>query len=393
MDNYRTFENLSVALGLGVIILDTHGKVLFESSLYKKMEGFISELHDIIECEESSRIAFLYSCYQARRFGGRYIFYAPSGLAYCSSPILDDKGSLVSGVLVGPFLLTEHEDYLEFDLSDKVSKQDRMDIEKAIYDIPYRDPREAHGISEHLCFVTSCQFSQVDIVESVSRQNDFFPVAYPLEIENELLKSISKGDIHLTNEILGKMLEQMMFYCGGNLEVLRSRIVELIVLLSRAALKGGGDINSILGLNYEYLKEIDTFSSVEDIALWLQAVIRRFMGHVFSFSDSEHSDTIYRAVEYIKRNYTRKITLKEIADYVFMSQAYLCRIFREGTGQTLGEYITHIRIEESKKLLEDHGIKIVDIPERVGYESQGYFTRVFKRKTGITPAKYRRERR
>jgi YesN/AraC family two-component response regulator len=229
------------------------------------------------------------------------------------------------------------------------------------------------------------------MVESVSTQSDFLSTTYPLEIENELLTAISKGDIHLANDSLRKMLEQMMFYCGGNLEVLRSRIVELIVLLSRAALKGGGDINSVMELNNDYLREIDTFTSVEDIALWLQTVIRRFTLHVFDFSESKHTDIIYQAVEYIKRNYNGRLTLQGIADYLFISQSYFCRIFKDGTGQTLGEYITYIRIEESKKLLGDKKIDIIDIPEKVGFESQSYFTRVFKKETGTTPARYRRE--
>ena len=391
MDNYKHFENLSIASGLGAMVLDTCGTILFQSSVYKEMEGFIQELHEKMDCVESCRISFLYGCYQARRFGGRYIFYAPSGLAYCASPLLDDKGNLLSGVLLGPFLLTDYEDFLEFDIQEKVSLKEKEHLKGSIHVIPLRSPGQAHGIGEHLYYVAASYFSRPLMVESVSKQIDFFGAIYPLEMENELLTAISKGDIHLANDTLGKMLEQMMFYCGGNLEVLRSRIVKLIVLLSRAALKGGGDINSILGLNYDYLREIDTFTSVEDIALWLQTVIRRFILHVFDFSKAKHTGVIYQAVEYIKRNYAQRLTLKEIADYLFISQSYFCRIFKEGTGQTLGEYIAYIRIEESKKLLADKKVDIIDIPEMVGFESQSYFTRVFKKKTGTTPARYRRE--
>jgi AraC-like DNA-binding protein/ligand-binding sensor protein len=391
VDKYKHFENLSIASGLPAMVIDICGKILFQSSLYTEIGEFLSRLYEKMDCEESCHISFLYGCYQARRFGGRYIFYAPSGLVYCASPLLDEKGNLLSGVLLGPFILTDYEDFLEFDIREKAPEKERAELRKSISVIPLRSPKEAHGISEHLYYVAASYFSQLELVESVSKQNDFYSTAYPLEIENELLTAISKGDIHLANDALGKMLEQIMYYCGGNLEVLRSRIVELIVLLSRAALKGGGDINSILGLNYEYLKEIDTFSSVEDIALWLQTVIRRFTGHVFDFSESKHTDIIYQAVEYIKRNYSEKITLQELAKYLFISQSYFCRIFKDGTGQTLGEYITYIRIEESKKLLANKEINIVDIPEMVGFEGQSYFTRVFKKQTGTTPGKYRRE--
>jgi len=391
MDKFKHFENLSIASGLGAMVIDTKGNILFQSSLYEAIEEFLKMLYEKLDCEESCHIAFLYGCYQARRFGGRYIFYAPSGLVYCASSLLDEKGNLLSGVLLGPFILTDYEDFLEFDIREKLSIEEREELRQSIGIIPLRSPKEVHGIGEHLYYVAASYFSRLEMVESVPKQSDFLSTAYPLEIENELMTAISKGDIHLANETLGKILEQIMFYCGGNLEVLRSRIVELIVLLSRAALKGGGDINSVLGLNYDYLKEIDTFTSVEDIVLWMQTVIRRFTQYVFDFSESRHMDIIYQAVEYIKRNYSSKITLQEIADYLFISQSYFCRIFKDGTGQTLGEYISYIRIEESKKLLSDKEINIADIPEMVGFEGQSYFTRVFKKKTGTTPGKYRRE--
>ena len=391
MDEFRHLEYLSIVSKLGVMVIDTSGQTLFKSSLYGEMEECIAMLHEKLDCEESCRIAFLYACYQARRFGGRYIFYAPSGLVYCASPLLDEKGGLLSGVLIGPFILTDYEDFFEFDLGEKVTESEKNELRKNINIIPYRSPIETHGISEHLHYVTARYFSQFETVESVSRQSDFLTTAYPLEVENELLTAISKGDIHLANDAMGEMLEQMMFYCGGNLEVLRSRIVELIVLLSRAALKGGADVNSILGLSYDYLREIDSFTAVEDLVLWLQTVIHHFTRQVFDFSDSKHTDIIYRAVEYIKRNYAKRLTLKEMAEHLFISQSYFCRIFKDGTGQTLGEYIAYIRIEESKKLLTDPSIDIIDIPEMVGFESQSYFTRVFKKKTGTTPARYRRE--
>ena len=92
MKSYIHFENLSVMAGLGITILDTSGKTLFESSVHNEAAEFLQMLYAKLECEESCRISFLYGCYQARRFAGRYVFFAPSGLCYCASPLLDGKG-------------------------------------------------------------------------------------------------------------------------------------------------------------------------------------------------------------------------------------------------------------------------------------------------------------
>ncbi|MCL2031438.1 MAG: helix-turn-helix domain-containing protein [Oscillospiraceae bacterium] len=386
---YAHYENLSVTSGLGMMVLDTSGQTLFASSLLADLSGVLQKLRAALDCEEASRIALLYGCYQARRFGGRYVFFDPAGLVYCAAPLLDDKGKLSSGILAGPFLMTDRDEFIHCDLSRHPTAAENLEEWSAeLLNIPYRTPRQAHALSEHLYHVASADFS--DMAESVPVQTDTPVAAYSLEQEDDLLEAIRKGDIRTADAVLNDMLRQILLHYSGNLEVLRSRVVELTVLLSRAALKGGADIQAILGLNYGYLREIDGFSSVEDIVLWLQMVLRQFTRHVFDFSGAKHADIIYKAVEYIKRNYAAEIVLQDVAAHLFISQSYFCRIFKEETGQTPGRYITAVRIEESKRLLRDSSIGIAEISGRAGFENQSYFTKVFRKTEGCTPGDYRR---
>jgi len=387
------FEHLSVISDLGITILDTAGQTLFESHLHTQASDFLKLLYSKLDCEEDCRIALLYACYQARRFGGRYVFFAPSGLVYIATPLLNKRGKMVSGILAGPFLLVDYEEYIYFDLQKRISLSEN-DIEilmSQVASVPSISPIKAHSISEHLYYVSTTYNSQTDLMQAVPVITDMLSAHYPIEKEDDLFSAIRKGDIHSANEILGDIIKQIMLYSGNNIEVLRSRVVELTVLLSRAALKGGADTNIILGQNYDYLREIDSFSSTEDIVLWLNMVTRRFTQQVFEFSGAKHLDIITNAVEYIKRNYASKITLDEIANHLFISKQYFCRIFKEGTGQTPGAYITFVRIEESKKLLRKPATNIIDIPELVGFVGQSYFTKIFKSETGTTPGQYRRE--
>ena len=393
MDKYTNLEHLSVVANVGISMLDTTGEVLFESSIHSTTSNLLKFLYAKLDCEESCRIAFLYSCYQSRRFGGRYVFYAPSGLTYCASYLLDNKGEMHSGIIAGPFLMTDYEDYISFDIKERISLT-KEEIEQLLNDIatvPYITPKQAHAVSEHLYYVAKTYYSQNDMIETIPIQTDALSTVYSIENEDDLFSAINRGDIHTANVVLADIIKQILFYYGGNIEVLRSRVVELMVLLSRAALKGGADINAVLGLNYDYLREIDGFSTIEDIILWLHTVTRRFTQHVFDLSSTKHVDIICKAVDYIKRNYSSKIKLKDIADHLFISQQYFCRIFKEETSQTPGAYITFVRIEESKKLLRNSAINIIDIPELVGFDNQSYFTKIFKKETGFTPGQYRRK--
>ncbi|MGI6777080.1 MAG: helix-turn-helix transcriptional regulator [Acetivibrionales bacterium] len=163
-------------------------------------------------------------------------------------------------------------------------------------------------------------------------------------------------------------------------------------MLSRAALEGGADVEQIFGLNYKYLSEIHSFSTVEELTYWLSKIMVRFTDCVFNLTDVKHVDVIYKAIDYVKRNYMKKITLEEVASQVYLSPSYFSKIFKEEMKINFNTYLNQIRIEMSKKLLLDDSIVLVDVSNLVGYEDQSYFSKVFKKMTGVSPGKYRESR-
>jgi len=388
---YAILENLSLTAGVGVTVLDTSGGVRFESSLCRETAEFLGTLRAALDCEHVDRVALLYGCYQARRFGGRYIFLAPCGLCYCASPLTEERGEMTAGAVAGPFLMTDRDEFMELDVLGRypLDGRDALTLRAGLETVPLVTPVRARAVSEQL-FVCVSQFN-AERETPAELQADALVAAYPIEKEDELLAAISMGDVRSAGALLNDILGQVLFHSGGDLEILRSRVVELTVLLSRAALKGGANIDAIFGLNYSFLREIDALGTRDDIILWLHGVTRRFAQHVFDYAHAKHVDVIYKAVTYIKQNYKNKLTLQEMADHVFLSSTYFSRVFREETGQTPGAYLTGVRIEAGKKLLRDPGVNIVEIPELAGFESQSYFTRVFKKATGLTPGKYRQQ--
>ena len=78
-----------------------------------------------------------------------------------------------------------------------------------------------------------------------------------------------------------------------------------------------------------------------------------------------------------------------IAQMLKMSSAYIGRVFKQGTGAAVTEYINDIRLSNALALLEADHININEIMERVGYRSQSYFFKLFKTKYGTTPKEYR----
>ena len=99
---------------------------------------------------------------------------------------------------------------------------------------------------------------------------------------------------------------------------------------------------------------------------------------------------ITEAVHYIGTHYPEQISLDEVAANSNVSAAYLSRLFREEMNVGFNEYLTKIRLEESEKLLADTNMSVREIAAAVGYPDEKYYSRLFKKNTGIRPTEYRR---
>ena len=386
---YTIFEHLSYACGVDVQLFSLTGEALFTSR--SELSGFTAQLFEMLNCTDAERMSLLYSFYQARRFGGRYAFIAPSGLTYCASPIIDG-GELVAGAVAGPFLMIDYDEYLSIDVVDRLKPDEATinTLQSDIVKVPIITPTQARAINEQLFICIHYYGRSLPELRAPVQINT---LAYPLDKEDDLLAAVSRGDIRLASHVFNDILGQILFHSGDDIEILRARVFELIVLLSRAALKGGANIDAIFGLKYDILREIDALTTADDIGSWLHGVTRRFGQHVFDFSGVRRSDTIQKAIDYINTNYMNKIALQDIADHVFLSSTYFAKVFKDETGQTPVGFLTMVRIEAGKKLLRNPEVNISDIPGLVGFGDQSYFTRVFRKTERQTPADYRKRSR
>ena len=93
--------------------------------------------------------------------------------------------------------------------------------------------------------------------------------------------------------------------------------------------------------------------------------------------------------DYIDENYIRDISLTDVACAMHYSDPYFCKIFKNCFGKSFILYLTELRVEKSKELLNDITVNIKDISSKVGFRDSNYYTKVFKRMEGMTPTEYR----
>lgn len=110
-------------------------------------------------------------------------------------------------------------------------------------------------------------------------------------------------------------------------------------------------------------------------------------------ADSDESASgsfiVKNAMAYIEANYTKKLTLGEVAEKTYVSQWHLSKLLNRHTGQSFSDILNHVRIERAKELLQDPALRIGEIAEKVGFLDIAHFSRVFKKQEGISANEYR----
>lgn len=348
-------------------------------------------------CQELN--THLYGSNEAYRWNGQYIYYCPLGLVFTASSVSDESGSLAGSLVAGPILMGSPEDVFA-DLPELVPAQK---------DLPVMEPAKVTHLSAVLSACTAYAsglphsraggfvYEQERILSAIydAREKmltDATGAAYPIEYEKRLQTFIRSRDKTSAREMLNELLGHI--YCASDfdLTMIKARVLELVVLLSRATIDAGADIQEIFLSNTNYFHEIEQFDSLEELSVWLTGIMHRFINYSFDFTQVKHSDVVYKVMEYVKKNFSKKISLEDVAKHVYLSRSYLSSIFKEETGQSLFSYINQVRVEKSKLYLLDNNVSLVDVAALCGFEDQSYFTKVFKKETGLSPKKYRDSR-
>lgn len=145
----------------------------------------------------------------------------------------------------------------------------------------------------------------------------------------------------------------------------------------------------------EMIREIyDANGSKLSDEVYMSGCIYKFLAYLIKVSGNEnqihHSGTDYieLAVRYIEHNYSRPISIVDIADAAGISRSHLYRLFMKQLGITPNEYLIKYRINIACELLHEHSTNVSETAYSAGFTDPLYFSRVFKRIKGITPSKY-----
>lgn len=363
---------------------------------------FIECLGDNCPCPQTHLLASK----QAEKIGEAYIFSCPTGLINYTVPILE-KGIFKGAIVAGPFLMDFPDDILVNDILQKynIGLNHKGKIFNYLKNLLIIEPYKVRHLSRLLfMLITGIIKEEKDILSEryqkhiqqiqISEKLQDYKNAeacsfYPYETEKELLAKVGNGDIIGAKNILNDLIGYIFFSSGGDIEVIKSRTIELCTLLSRASVEGGADLNEVFGLNRNFLSEINSINNLEDLSFWLVMVLDKFTENVLHSNYIKNTNVIHKTIAYINQNYKENISLDTVASNVHLNSSYFSTIFKKELGLSFSSYLNKVRIDKSKLLLKNTDYSILEIALEVGFEDQSYFTKVFKSLTGMTPKEYK----
>ncbi len=389
--------------GVGCLLIDANGEELYRLETEERPCARLSEVTGRQICQKMH----LQSVHDSERFGGRYIYFCPMGMGWFASPIILE-GKIVGALAAGPVMVMAREDLIASTPAlQAISTSTKAEqVNQALKCFPEREPRDLSYLSAMLLSTAlyiggerrsllerrQSQEQHQDIGEYMQQlKHDGARDIYPLDKERALMQAITEGDHQEAQRLLNELLGHIFYFTGGDFTATRARALELLSLLSRAAVEGGADVDQVLTLNQQFIKESDYLRTTDQLTAWLNRVIERYTALVFDLVDVKHKDMLYKAVHYMKRRFSEKLTLEETARYIGFSPTYFSKVFKDEMGVTFNHYLGNLRVEQSKMLLLSGEYSVGDVCAAVGFEDQSYFIKIFRKYTGVTPGKFRKQ--
>lgn len=216
------------------------------------------------------------------------------------------------------------------------------------------------------------------------------PFNYPFHYERAVLDKVRCGDRKQAKKSLGELLNEI-FASKASIETVKACVLELLIVLSRSAVEGGANLDQLTLLNIKGINRLNGCHSKEQVEQWMLDALDLFMDNMLKNRSSINVRVINKACDYIIENCHRNISLEEVAQTVHLSHFYFSRLFKQEKGYNFVDFITKVRVDRAKVMLQDPDHTVVQIATEVGYQDASYFCRVFRHATAMTPKQYRSE--
>lgn len=205
----------------------------------------------------------------------------------------------------------------------------------------------------------------------------------------ENIRLFVEGSGTFTSDFLIQQIDQLF----GELDVaamtvldLKKYLVKSVLLFEQLNDNTAKHCHQLIFQYKQHVEEMELQRVKASLIDIISSLVDAERGHSVQLRNSR--EMIEHVKKYVQEKYSTA-SLNEISKRYFINKSYFCALFKSVTGGRFSDYLTEVRMENAKVMLENGFLKTYEIAERVGYKDQRYFSQVFRKYTGVQPSAYR----
>ncbi len=270
-------------------------------------------------------------------------------------------------------IVSRLDDRLSLKFRAGIGRVRKLEELKASYMEAMQALREANGSVVHTN----------DVVSRGSYEGGF-----PGELEQKLFQMLSRGDTDQMNRCANSFFDWMVMHFPRSRDNIRLKVLEYVLEAEKEAFREGA-VNYGFEFRENYLPEVMSMEDFDQLREWFITKMDAACLSIHDRKKTQSGTVVSKARAYIQENFHQDISLDDVSREVNVSPYYFSKLFKEESGENFIEYLTRLRIEEARSLLDGRDLSIREVGVRVGYADPNYFSRIFKKQTGMTPREYR----
>ncbi|MFH5835487.1 response regulator [Proteiniclasticum sp. C24MP] len=205
------------------------------------------------------------------------------------------------------------------------------------------------------------------------------------DIKTVFLTFCRNGDYIRAKKYLRKMKNLQLDSYEKEKEVTRILLESLLT----AAEYFGIDVEKNLQIKVK--EKLTTSKTREQYFQILELIFEELFDVIISEKRVVHKEEMTYALHFIEKHLTNSLTLESAASYMNISTHYFSKLFKSEVGENFIDYVTAKKVERAKELIMDTDLPLNVLAFELGFNEANYFSKVFKKKTGVTPSQYRKE--
>lgn len=210
---------------------------------------------------------------------------------------------------------------------------------------------------------------------------------YPLNEELAIINCLRTGNRLLLKEKTAAFYGFIHKFGTPSKRYVQWASIALLGSFHKFCIEANVDISSISNDSLTLFESIQTCETSCEVEKKVLSILNEMFNKI---EEKENKNLLIKsAIDYIKENYSKDISLEVIAKQIYITPGYLSQLFKQSTGVNFLEFLNKHRIQKAKELLKNKFIKNYEIAGLVGYSNEKYFSQMFKRYTGLTPTQYK----